>query len=350
MDRLKCMNCIKEESACVIRHKINELSKKGMPFLFVLDYEMSSGYLIEEPLDCTEVLFKIGEINNFNNYLNKISPSSLMQPNRHDSKIDIIDKIDYNSYKQKFEIVMNGLKRGDSYLSNLTCKTRISVNVPFETILLNSDSYFGIYIPNKFISFSPERFVKIENSKIYSYPMKGTIKLSEKDAYKKIMEDHKEGCEHATIVDLIRNDIGIVSDCVSVERYRYADIVNTSKGDLIQISSEVVGQLSTSYRDRLGDLLFSLLPAGSISGAPKSSTVKILREAEGESRGYYTGIFGYFDGKSLDSAVLIRFIEIDPGGSLWYRSGGGVTINSDCQMEYSEMLDKIYLPYKRNML
>ncbi len=340
------MKEIKEEPINIIRLKMNNMSQTDTPFLFVIDYELDRGYVIENPLECSQILFKIGEINNFNQFSDSTS-ENLGNNGLLDSRIEILDIVDFNCYKDKFEIVMNGLKRGDSYLSNLTCKTKISINVSFEAILKNTDSYFGLYIPDKFISFSPERFVKIEDNKIYSYPMKGTIKLSEKDAYKKIMEDYKERCEHATIVDLIRNDIGIVSDSVSVDRYRFADIVSTSKEDLIQISSEIVGILSEVYKKRLGDTLFSLLPAGSISGAPKISTTKILRESEGERRGYYTGVFGYYDGKRLDSAVLIRYIEISQDGSYWYRSGGGITINSDCQMEYAEMIDKIYLPFNQ---
>jgi para-aminobenzoate synthetase component 1 len=86
----------------------------------------------------------------------------------------------------------------------------------------------------------------------------------------------------------------------------------------------------------------TLLPAGSISGAPKKRTLEIIREAEGEPRGYYTGVFGIFDGQNLDSAVMIRFIEQSEKGLL-YRSGGGITNLSQPEAEYQEMLDKVYL-------
>jgi para-aminobenzoate synthetase component 1 len=72
--------------------------------------------------------------------------------------------------------------------------------------------------------------------------------------------------------------------------------------------------------------------------------VRLIASAEQESRGFYTGIAGYFDGKVLDSAVLIRFIEEREGGKLFYRSGGGITVNSNARDEYEEMLAKIYLP------
>ncbi len=87
-----------------------------------------------------------------------------------------------------------------------------------------------------------------------------------------------------------------------------------------------------------------MLPAGSVCGAPKTSTVKIIKQAEVIPRGYYTGIFGYFDGHSLDSAVMIRFIE-ERNGRKYFRSGGGITVLSEPQAEYNEVMEKIYLPY-----
>ena len=111
------------------------------------------------------------------------------------------------------------------------------------------------------------------------------------------------------------------------------------------MSSEVVGRLAGDYKSRLGDIVFGMLPAGSISGAPKPSTLDIISRAEREPRGFYTGVFGYFDGERLDSAVMIRYIE-RRDGRYYFRSGGGITINSDCRSEYEEVLAKVYLPFK----
>ena len=88
-----------------------------------------------------------------------------------------------------------------------------------------------------------------------------------------------------------------------------------------------------------------LLPAGSISGAPKQKTVEIIREAERSDRGYYTGVFGIFDGRDLDSAVNIRYIEQTDHG-LQFRSGGGITAMSKMEDEYQEMMDKVYVPFR----
>lgn len=86
-----------------------------------------------------------------------------------------------------------------------------------------------------------------------------------------------------------------------------------------------------------------MLPAGSISGAPKEETVRIIQQAEQEPRGFYTVVFGYYDGTVLDTAVLIRYIEKE-GDKYYYRSGGGITAYSDCKSEYEEVIEKVYLP------
>ena len=101
-----------------------------------------------------------------------------------------------------------------------------------------------------------------------------------------------------------------------------------------------MGELDANYCENIGEIIFDLLPAGSISGAPKQKTIQIIAAAEKEDRGYYTGIAGYYDGQNLDSTVLIRYLQNDS----FYRSGGGITCNSEAQNEYQEMIDKVYVP------
>jgi para-aminobenzoate synthetase component 1 len=101
--------------------------------------------------------------------------------------------------------------------------------------------------------------------------------------------------------------------------------------------------LASDWKLHLGEILQKLLPAGSISGAPKRSTVEIIQDVEGYERGFFSGIFGYFDGENFDSGVMIRFIEKQDQRYL-YKSGGGITIDSNAYDEYCEMLEKIYLP------
>jgi para-aminobenzoate synthetase component 1 len=182
---------------------------------------------------------------------------------------------------------------------------------------------------------------------ISSYPMKGTIDTSIKDAEEIILNNKKELAEHTTIVDLIRNDLSIVAKKVRVEKFRYVEKIRTNNKDLLQVSSKIAGELNSDYRQRIGDIVFSLLPAGSISGAPKKKTVEIIEEVEAYDRGYYTGIFGSFNGNNLDSGVTIRFIE-NQDGIFIFKSGGGITAFSNAESEYQELIDKVYVPIVRD--
>ncbi len=173
--------------------------------------------------------------------------------------------------------------------------------------------------------------------------MKGTIDALIPDAESRILADPKELAEHTTIVDLIRNDLNGVATGVAVERFRYVERVATHNGAILQVSSLITGRLPADYRDRLGTIVFALLPAGSVSGAPKRRTVEIILRTEKAPRGYFTGVAGYFDGTALDCGVLIRFIEA-AGDGLCFRSGGGITAMSDARSEYDEMVAKVYVP------
>jgi len=134
-----------------------------------------------------------------------------------------------------------------------------------------------------------------------------------------------------------------VATNVTINRFRYLDEITTHDKRLLQVSSEITGDLPSGYYWQLGDLIISLLPAGSVSGAAKVKTCQIIREAEGEKRGYYTGVFGYFDGENLDCGVAIRFIE-QQGDEFFSRSGGEIPTQSAAREEYKEAIQKIYVP------
>ena len=186
--------------------------------------------------------------------------------------------------------------------------------------------------------------MEITEGTIRTFPMKGTIDATLPQAEQTLLSNAKEQAEHATIVDLLRNDLSQIATDVHVARYRYVEEIHTHRGALLQTSSEIVGRLPENYLSQLGDILMPLLPAGSITGAPKLATVQSIAEAETYDRGYYTGIMGCFDGTSLQSAVMIRFVEQHSDGSLVFKAGGGITTRSNAKSEYQELLDKVYAP------
>jgi len=137
--------------------------------------------------------------------------------------------------------------------------------------------------------------------------------------------------------------LSLIAENVTVDKFRYLELITTNQKNLWQVSSQISGDLPELYTENIGSILLSLLPAGSVSGAPKKKTLEIIKKAEQYQRGYYTGIFGYFDGEDLDSCVLIRYIE-NQQGKLVYKSGGGITFLSEAEKEYDELLKKVYVP------
>lgn len=251
--------------------------------------------------------------------------------------------ISFEQYCIGFDYVVQNIRLGNSFLVNLSAQTPIETNLTLPELYTHTAARYKVRLADRFVCFSPESFVQIHGNRLASFPMKGTISAQVPNAQATILADAKEAAEHATIVDLIRNDLSQIALKVWVERYRYLDRLETSGGGLWQVSSEIAALLPNNWPDQMGSLLASLLPAGSISGAPKPKTVDIIRKAEGYERGYYTGICGYFDGANLDSGVMIRFIEAS-GGQLVFKSGGGITARSDARSEYQEMIQKVYLP------
>ena len=132
---------------------------------------------------------------------------------------------------------------------------------------------------------------------------------------------------------------------IEVRRFRYIDRIETNKGPILQTSSEIEGRLPDDWREHLGDILMRMLPGGSIAGHPKKESLGVIERAENYDRGYYTGIAGIFDGRNLDSTVLIRYMEQTPD-SVIFKSGGGITADSDPRKEYEEMIRKVYVPVR----
>jgi len=296
--------------------------------IFIIDFD-TNNFIVEEIGE--DFLFDFDGIKNY-------TPKNI-------DKKTIFSKtpISFDRYKKAFDKVIEEIKKGNTYLLNLTFPTKIETNLTLEEIFYKSIAKFKIKYKN-FVCFSPERFVKIENNKIYTYPMKGTIDAKIPNAKEKILANPKELAEHTMVVDLLRNDLGIVGKNVKVTKFRYIDKIKAGNKELLQVSSEIVASLDKNWQKDWQSLLLKLLPAGSITGTPKKKTIEIIKEVEKYDRGFYTGIFGIIDEDKgfLDSAVMIRYVEETPNGFV-YKSGGGITLDSDVKSEYQELVDKVYL-------
>lgn len=306
--------------------QLNKFTSEGTPFLFYTDFKGEKVHAF--PLDNLadeDIEFSFDNSNITHNTFLETFPEPL------------------HLYQKRFNQVISKIKSGDTYLLNLTQKTKIHTPLSLKEIFTKAQAPFKLRVKDEFVCFSPESFITIEDNTISTYPMKGTIDASIKNAHAKILADQKELAEHIMIVDLLRNDLGIVASDIEVKRFRYIDKIQAGKKELLQVSSKITGKLPQEWRKNFGSILQQLLPAGSISGTPKKSTVSLIESIENYKRDYFSGVFGVFDGKNIHSGVMIRFIE-NVNGELYYKSGGGITLDSNVHSEYQEMIDKIYIP------
>ena len=312
---------------------INTWGAAGKPFLFIIDFEMKAIRLFRLDRQLPpNVRF---DFNGIASSTNTPVPKNGLSFRKY--------PVSFADYEKAFLTIQQQIHAGNSFLINLTFPTPVETNLTLKELFESCVARYKLLLDGEFTCFSPETFITIRNGIISTYPMKGTISASLPGAEQMILDDPKETAEHHTVVDLLRNDLSMVASEVTVRRFRYTERIVTNEGEILQVSSEITGRLPQDYHGRLGDILFTLLPAGSVTGAPKIKTVSLIREVEKADRGYYTGVCGIFDGVNVDSAVLIRFIEMHEG-KMRFRSGGGITFMSRAVDEYHELIDKVYVP------
>ena len=188
---------------------------------------------------------------------------------------------------------------------------------------------------------SPETLVKLENGDLYTFPLAGTRPRGKTEEEDKALEadllaDPKELAEHNMLVDLGRNDIGKIARFGSVEVIKYHSIERYSH--VMHIGSTVKGRIRDD-KDAL-DAVDAILPAGTLSGAPKIRACQIINELEGNKRGIYGGAIGYIDfGGNLDTCIAIR-LAYKKNGKIYVRSGAGIVYDSVPANEYRECINK----------
>jgi para-aminobenzoate synthetase component 1 len=307
---------------------VNKLAKAKRPFLFISDFLAKNIKVIPlDELDKHDIEFCIDAEYIYKKHNHFFTPKPIA----------------FSKYKKQFDSIIEQIKSGNTYLLNLTAASKIQTDLTLKEIYTYANAHYKLRYKDEFVCFSPEKFVQISGRKIHTYPMKGTIDASITDAKSKILNNQKEMAEHTMVVDLLRNDLSMVATGVKVDRFRYTQVIDSGQKKLLQVSSHISGDVGDDWHQRLGDILKLLLPAGSISGAPKKSTLEIINKTESYNREFFSGVFGVFDGKNFDSGVMIRFVQKTKDGYI-YKSGGGITIDSDAKSEYEELLDKVYLP------
>ena len=188
---------------------------------------------------------------------------------------------------------------------------------------------------------SPELLVQVEDGKVATHPIAGTLPRSTnpiRDAAleNKLRTDEKELAEHIMLVDLGRNDIGRVSKPGTVEVTQLMDVERYSH--VMHLVSHVTGKLRDEFTAY--DVLRACFPAGTVSGAPKIRAMEIISELEPDKRGPYAGAIGYFDFTgNMDTAITIRTLVVKDGIA-YTQAGGGIVFDSKPDSEYQETLDK----------
>lgn len=253
-----------------------------------------------------------------------------------------------DEYKKSVKAIIDHIIEGDIYIANLTQQMKVRSDLPpyhlFRMIREKNPSPFGGYLHYDtfdVISASPERFISLKDGDIETKPIKGTRKRGKtpkEDAFyrRELESSEKDHSELLMIIDLERNDLNRICEAGSV---KVVDLFRIETfATVFHLVSTIIGKVrkESSYYD----LLSSVFPGGSITGAPKIEAMKIIDQLEHSARGLYTGSMGYIslDG-NCDFNIVIRT-------AIWQKDtyhigiGGGITCESDPDAEYEETLEK----------
>lgn len=258
--------------------------------------------------------------------------------------------ISMDTYNEAINYIKQCIESGDTYQTNYTVRLHSHFNGDglafFERLKIAQSSNYSAYIhtgDHSILSASPELFFHLNNGKITTKPMKGTVKRGvspdeDRANANWLYHSEKDRAENVMIVDLLRNDLGMIAEpgTISVDKLFEIEQYPT----VHQMTSTISAQVSETTS--LVDIFKALFPCGSITGAPKISTMNIIAELENEPREVYCGAIGYITpNKEAIFNVPIRTVMINhQSGEAVYGVGGGITWDSTSQGEYHEILAK----------
>lgn len=255
---------------------------------------------------------------------------------------------DNNQYGKMVEKAKNYIREGDIFqvvLSNrLEAEMEGSLFGAYEVLRKLNPSPYMFYFSSDDIEIagaSPETLVKLDDKTLYTYPLAGTrprgrTPEQDKALENELLNDEKELAEHNMLVDLGRNDLGKISKFGTVRVDKYHQILKFSH--VMHIGSTVKGEIRDD-KSAL-DAVDAVLPAGTLSGAPKIRAMEIINELENNKRGIYGGAIGYIDlAGNLDTCIAIR-IAFKKNGKVYVRSGAGIVADSIAEKEHQECINK----------
>ena len=261
---------------------------------------------------------------------------------------DVTPLFDKAQYCEMVEKAKKHIFEGDIF--QIVLSNRLSA--PFEGSLLNTYRVLRTINPSPYMFYfsgtdvevagaSPETLVKLEDGILHTFPLAGTRprgKTEQEDLRleSELLADEKELAEHNMLVDLGRNDLGKISRFGTVEVEKLHSIERFSH--VMHIGSTVRGEIRDD-KDAL-DAIEAVLPAGTLSGAPKIRACQLIGELENNKRGIYGGAIGYIDFTgNMDTCIAIR-IAYKKNGKVFVRSGAGIVADSDPEKEFEECLNK----------
>lgn len=261
---------------------------------------------------------------------------------------EITPLFDRDTFCAMVEKARHYIKEGDIF--QVVLSNRLSA--PYEGSLLNAYRILRTVNPSPYMFYfsgtdvevagaSPETLVRLENNVLHTFPLAGTrprgsTPEEDRRLEEELLRDEKELAEHNMLVDLGRNDLGKVSRFGSVRVEKFHEILRFSH--VMHIGSTVRGEIRED-RDAL-DAIEAVLPAGTLSGAPKIRACQLIGEMENNKRGIYGGAIGYIDfAGNMDTCIAIR-IAYKKNGKVFVRSGAGIVYDSVPEKEHEECLNK----------
>ena len=277
-----------------------------------------------------------------------IEQSPIIEPELPVLKSEFEPLFNAEQYADMVNTAKHYIREGDIFqvvLSNrMQAKMDGSLFKPYETLRKLNPSPYMFYFSSNDIEIagaSPETLVKLQDGRLYTYPLAGTrprgkTPQEDNELEKDLLKDEKELAEHNMLVDLGRNDLGKISKFGTVKVQNYHNVLKFSH--VMHIGSTVVGEIRDDKTAL--DAVDAVLPAGTLSGAPKIRAMQIINELENNKRGIYGGAIGYIDFTgNLDTCIAIR-IAYKKKGNVFIRSGAGIVADSDPEKEHRECINK----------